>query len=246
MSAQQPARGAQPKPATPSTPAAKRAAPGTPQRRRRARKRRCRSSVGETLTYDVAWSGLPGGRLGRQPGSMEKRPSYNSTAYYIVAEGRPMPLIARFYALYYKMDSLLDSFTTLSQRSRSTGGRRAQALRDHDLQPGQPPRAVRGAGGAGAVKSEFAVPQNVQDGLATLYALRGRDVQGGRAAVVPVTDDGALYTANFDVGGPEPIKVPLGQVDAWKLRVTILDADQPARRQATSAPGSRPTPAGCP
>ena len=36
---------------------------------------------------------------------VEKKPSFNSTAYYIVAEGRPLPLIQRIYALYYKMDN---------------------------------------------------------------------------------------------------------------------------------------------
>src|SRR5687767_2751847 len=72
--------------------------------------------VGETLTYDVAWSTylIAGTAVSTV---VEKKPSYGSTAYYIVAEGRPLPFIARLYALYYKMDTLLDSVTTLSQRS---------------------------------------------------------------------------------------------------------------------------------
>src|SRR4051812_1257940 len=64
--------------------------------------------VGETLTYDVAWSNylVAGSAVSRV---VEKRPASNSSgAYYIVAEGRPLPLIARIYALYYKMDSLID------------------------------------------------------------------------------------------------------------------------------------------
>jgi hypothetical protein len=29
-----------------------------------------------------------------------------------------------------------------------------------------------------------------------------------------------LYTAHFDVTGPEQVKVPLGTVSAWNLRIT--------------------------
>ena len=73
-------------------------------------------SVGETLTYDVGWSTylVAGSAISRV---VEKRPGKGSAAYYIVAEGRPLPIIARLYPLYYKMDSLIDSLSTLSQRT---------------------------------------------------------------------------------------------------------------------------------
>src|SRR4051812_48366098 len=50
--------------------------------------------VGETLTYDVAWSQylVAGSATCRV---VDKRASGSSAAYYIVAEGRPLPLIAR-------------------------------------------------------------------------------------------------------------------------------------------------------
>jgi len=176
--------------------------------------------VGETLTFDVSWSNylVAGSATSRV---VEKRPSYNSTAYYIVAEGKPIPLVARFYSVYYKMDSLLDSFSTLSQRTslyteegnrkvfsstlfnRSTG--RAQF--EQQYQP----------------TLQFPIPANVQDGLATLYTLRGRTFRPGESVSVPVADLGLLYTVKFDVGTPAPITVPLGQLDAWPLRITITD-----------------------
>src|SRR4051794_13871029 len=72
--------------------------------------------VGETLTFDVAYSTyLVAGSATSTV--IEKRSSSGANAYYIVAEGRPLPLIARIYALYYKMDTLVDSVTGLSQRS---------------------------------------------------------------------------------------------------------------------------------
>ena len=64
--------------------------------------------VGETLTYDVSWSSyLTAGTAVTTV--KDKKPSYNSTAYYVVAEGRPTPLLSKLYTLYYKMDSLIDS-----------------------------------------------------------------------------------------------------------------------------------------
>src|SRR3712207_423352 len=64
--------------------------------------------VGEVLTFDVAYSTyLVAGTATSTV--VEKRAADNSTAYFIVAEGRPLPLIERIYALYYKMDTMLDS-----------------------------------------------------------------------------------------------------------------------------------------
>src|SRR5260370_39451368 len=72
-------------------------------------------ATGETLSYDVSWSSyLTAGTATTTV--KEKKPSFGSTAYYIVAEGRPTPLLSKLYAVYYKMDTLLDSFTLLPQR----------------------------------------------------------------------------------------------------------------------------------
>src|SRR2546428_7851118 len=71
--------------------------------------------VAETLTYEVSWSSvLVAGTAAATV--IEKKPSFNSTAYYMVAEGRPVPLLQKLYNLYYKMDTLVDSLTPLSQR----------------------------------------------------------------------------------------------------------------------------------
>src|SRR5262245_2023699 len=71
--------------------------------------------VGETLSYDVSWTSfLVAGTA--TVSVKEKKAANDSAAYYIVAEGRPIPLLTRLYSLYYKMDSLLDSYTALSQR----------------------------------------------------------------------------------------------------------------------------------
>jgi hypothetical protein len=75
------------------------------------------------------------------------------------------------------------------------------------------------------------VPQQTQDGLAAFYPLRGRTWKTGDRATIPVTDSGSLYTAQFDVGALETVRVPFGQSSAWKLKVGITDAsNQPVWR----------------
>jgi hypothetical protein len=182
--------------------------------------------AGETLTYDVSWSQFltAGTAVARV---LEKKASNGSTAYALVADGRPVPLVARFYSVYYKMDSLLDSFTGLSQWTSTyseESGRKHQTSTRFD-------RAARRAfyeDHTEPAKEDFAVPPTVQDGLATLYAIRGRTFKAGDRFAIPVADDGSLYNVEFSVWGPERVRVPLGDINAWNLRITILnDQRQP-------------------
>jgi len=100
--AQRPRAAAPPKPAAPA------AQRGTTVRTERA----VPFAVGETLTYDVSWSAyVTAGTATIRVA--EKKPSYGSTAFYVVAEGRPTPLVSKLYSLYYKIDALLDAYTLL-------------------------------------------------------------------------------------------------------------------------------------
>src|SRR5262245_43360578 len=68
----------------------------------------------ERLTYDVSWSSfLVAGTAVLTVA--DKKPSAESLAYSIVVEGSPVPFVARLYTLFYKMDTLLDAYTLLSQ-----------------------------------------------------------------------------------------------------------------------------------
>ena len=131
----------------------------------------------------------------------EKRPSYDSIAYYVVAEGRPLPMLARLYNLYYKMDALVDSRTLLSQR----GSLYAEEGDEHRLAATRFDRAARRAffelQSGETAKTNYAVPPGTQDGLAVLYALRTRAFKAGERFVTPVADGGSLYTVSADVAG---------------------------------------------
>jgi hypothetical protein len=181
--------------------------------------------AGETLTYDVSWlqfvtAGTAVTRV------VERKPSNGSTAYTLVADGRPIPLVARFYPVYYKMDSLFDAFTGLSQWTSTYSeerGRKRLASTRFD-------RAARRAfyedSSDPSAKRDLTVPAGVQDGLATLYSIRGRTFKARDRFSVPVADDGSLYSVEFEVVSRERVYVPFGDVDAWNLRITVLDAER--------------------
>ena len=143
--------------------------------------------VGETLTYDVSWSQFlaAGTAVARV---VEKKPSSGSTAYAIVADGRPLPLVARFYPVYYKMDSLLDSFSILSLETSSYSeekGRKRQSTTRFD-------RGARRAfyeAPTESVKQDFEVPTCRTHQRSTLSAATR---SAGEHFAIPVADDGSL------------------------------------------------------
>ena len=87
----------------------------TPAQERPAAERDVPFAVGETLEYDVGWSSyLTAGTATLSVRA--KKPSYDSVAYYVVAEGQATGLVAALYPAYYKADTLLDVYTLLPQR----------------------------------------------------------------------------------------------------------------------------------
>lgn len=187
-------------------------------------------NVGETLTYDVSWSSyLTAGTAVTTV--KEKRPSYSSTAYYVVAEGRPTPLMSKLYSLYYKMDTLIDAYTLLPQRGSvysEEGKRHRFRATMFDRSAGKAFFEYRSAT---TVKADFPVSPYVQDALSAIYVLRAIPLKAGDRMTMPVSDNGTNYKVQMDVAGLERVRTPLGEVSAWKIRPAISDEkNQPVGR----------------
>jgi hypothetical protein len=188
--------------------------------------------VGETLTYDVTWSSyLVAGSATTTV--KERRPSADSNAYYIVAEGQPLPLLQKIYKIYYRMDTLVDIASLLSQRTSlesQVGGSQRLATTTFNRASR---RAVHEDKAETPARVDFAVPAQVQDGLSALYSLRANPLKTGQRVAMPVADGGALYNVTMDVGAVERLRVPAGEMGAWNVKVTITDAKgQPAATNA--------------
>lgn len=185
--------------------------------------RRVPFAVGETLTYDVSWSSyLTAGTAVTTV--REKRPSYSSTAYYIVAEGRPTTLLSRLYSLYYKVDTLLDGYSLLPQR----GSIYSEEGRRHRYRTTLFDRAANKVmfefTTDTTVKSDFATSPVAQDALSAMYALRAASFTPGDRISMPISDNGENLKAQFDVGSLEKVKTPLGEFAAWRVKIALADA----------------------
>jgi hypothetical protein len=176
--------------------------------------------VGETLTYDVTLSSyvVAGTAVATVEG---KRPLSSRTAYHIVAEGRPLPMLASLYALYYRMETFLDSVTLLphlvAMYSEEGANKRVGRTSFDRLSR----RASLEMEAERTARWEIDVPQQVQDGLSALYVLRAVDWKPGNRIVLPVIDQGNLYTLQAEAVGRELVTVPLGDLDSWNLKISI-------------------------
>jgi hypothetical protein len=184
--------------------------------------------TGETLTYDVSWSNylIAGTAVTTVK---EKRPSFNSTAYYIVAEGRTTPLLSKLYPVYYKLDTLVDAFTMLPQR----GSIYTEEGRRHRYRSTLFDRAAQTARFEvqGETATEVKVPPNAQDALSTMYALRAMSFKSGDRITMPVCDNGSTYKLLIDVRAAERVRTGLGDGSALRLNLTLFDAhDTPVGR----------------
>ena len=176
--------------------------------------------VGETLTYDVSWSSyLTAGSATVRV--VEKKPSYGSTAYYVVAEGRPTPLLAKLYSLYYKVDSLIDVFSLLPQRAStySEEGKRHRmktTMFDHPKKHAEYQIETKTAG----PKRPVTISPVAQDPLGALFVLRSIPLKAGEKITMPICDGGKSYKVTIQAGANEPVKTAAGAVDTQKITVT--------------------------
>lgn len=176
-------------------------------------------NVGEVLAYDVSWSAV------LVAGTATARVVDNrAEAYSIVVEGRPVPMVARLYNLYYRMDSLLNSRSLLSER----GTLYSEEGSDKTTGTTRFDRAARRAFyermAETTTKTDFSIPAATQDGLAAFYTIRARAFKSGERFTVPVSDSGGVYSVQIDVAQPETVRVPVGELSAWNLKIGITDA----------------------
>jgi hypothetical protein len=179
-------------------------------------------ALGETLSYDVSWSSyLTAGTA--TTAVKEKKPSFGSTAYYIVAEGRPTPLLSKLYSVYYKIDTLLDSFSLLPQR----GSVYSEEGKRHRFKTTQFDRAAKKVlfeyKTDTTVKADFATSAVTQDALSAIYVLRAIPLKTGDTMTMPVSDNGINYKVRFDVGPAERVRTPMGEQQALKVRLSVFN-----------------------
>jgi hypothetical protein len=185
--------------------------------------------VGEVLEFDIGWSLYPTAG-GATVSVKEKRPSLGSTAYYIVAEGRPTPLLSKLYTLYYKADTLIETTTLLPQRGSlySEEGKRHRMKTTTFHQAAR--KATYEVETRTIVKKDLAIPGFTQDALSAVYVLRSIPFKAGEKFNMPVSDNGNVYKVQMQIGASEPVKTPLGTINALKIVPVITGPDKDSPR----------------
>jgi hypothetical protein len=176
-------------------------------------------TAGETLTYDVSWSSfLTAGTATIRVA--EKKASYGSTAYYILAEGRPTALVSKLYPLYYKVDTLLDVYSLLPQRGSvySEEGKRHRmktTLFEHARQRAQYKVETRTV-----VDKTVSISAVAQDPLGALFVLRSIPLKPGEKMTMPVCDGGNSFKVLVQAGAVETVQANGGAIQAQRLTLT--------------------------
>lgn len=159
---------------------------------------------------------------------VEQRPTAGSMAHYITAEGRPGALIAALYPVYYKADTLIDVQTLLPHRGsiyRDERGKRRHAIVTFDW-PARTARFEVRTGEPATVTSQHdeKVPADAQDALSAIFLLRATALASGTRLTLPIVVNGRVYRVEMAVTAREQVACGLGQVDAWRVTPTLLDA----------------------
>jgi hypothetical protein len=189
--------------------------------------------VGETLEYDVGWSSyLTAGAATLSV--REKKSSYGSIAYYVVAEGRATGVVGALYHAYYKADTLLDVYSLLPQRgsvySDEAGRRRQRVTR---FEQGKRKAHFEVTPGPGHQK-QVALPGPTHDALSAVLALRMLRLGEGVSVTIPVSDGGRVFRVQARVRGRERLSTRLGQVMAWRVEPVIIgDTGEMGARKLT-------------
>jgi hypothetical protein len=181
--------------------------------------------AGETLDYDVGWSSFVTAGTAEIV-VKEKKPSYNSTAYYIVAEGRPTPIVSKLYTLYYKADTLIDVFSLLPQRGSlySEEGKRHRMRTTTFDQAAK--KATFQVETRTVAKKDLTIQGFTQDALSAIYVLRSIPFKAGDKFTRPVTDNGQIYKVQMQVGTVEPVRTGIGTINGLKITPMITGPDK--------------------
>jgi hypothetical protein len=179
--------------------------------------------AGETLAFDISWSDYLTAATATVT-VKDKRLSFDSTAYYLVAEGQPVGLLAAIYSVYYKVDSLLDVYTLLPQRasvfSQEGRHRRMQVTRFNQRER----RATYEMTTATVYKRELHLTSPTHDPLSALYILRTLPMRPGESTSIAVVNEDALFDVKVTIAGRETLETPLGRQAAWKLTPRVMDS----------------------
>jgi hypothetical protein len=172
---------------------------------------------GEILKYDVSWSNILTAGTAIMEVKEETRPDGKSVLAFNVT-GHSTGLVGSLYPVTEAAQSVFDPLImkSLSYSLKEDYGKKKRqrvVVFDHAQRTvistlnNDPPKTLD-------------VPEQVQDGLSSLYYLRTReDLETGRTIVINVLDSEKNWSVEFQVLGREKLKTPMGEFSTIKVRI---------------------------
>lgn len=177
--------------------------------------------VGETLKYDVSWSGtFIAGQATFRVVDQQLLAS-GRTGYALQAEVQSGAAVSSLYKLNYKMESVLDAASPAAVWSMSTtneGGR--VGIKTITFGPADADVELRSTS---TTRSKIKLPPHTLDILGALYVLRALPIKSGGSVTMPVLEGDALSQIQLTFGPKEIINTGLGKLAAWKVTPVMLD-----------------------
>jgi len=172
---------------------------------------------GETLTYDISWSGIFSSGTATMTVEAQRLPDGREVLRFMV-QGRTVGLMDKIYPVSDTVQSVFDPqlMQSLSYSLRETYGSKKR-LRVTEFDHGRKTAICRLDEDPPEV---LAISDRVQDGLSLLYVLRTReDHPIGRRTDVEVVDSGKNWTIEVAVLAREQVRTPAGEFSTIKIRM---------------------------
>jgi hypothetical protein len=172
---------------------------------------------GEKLTYDISWSNILQAGKAVMEVIKEEGPG-GGTAYRCISTAKSAGLVSRFYKVSDTIATVIDSQSVNSlafHLNQNHGKRKRLREMTFDHEKGMVSVVTDGQ------QSTYAVPQEVQDPLSSLYYIRSRqdvDFNPGKPIIVNVHEDDKTWAVEVQTIGREKIKTPLGEFNTIKIK----------------------------
>ncbi len=170
---------------------------------------------GEKLTYEISWSNIVRAGTAVMEVREEQLPD-GKTVYHLVSTAVSAGLVSKFYKVSDRIESFIDidGLCSLSFHLDQRHGKRKKK-RDMTFDHEKGTVLVLSDG----KQETYAVPDDVQDALSSLYYVRARqDFIVGKPITVNVHEDGKTWAVEVHTLGREKIKTALGEFNTIKIK----------------------------
>jgi len=179
--------------------------------------------VGEKLTYEIKWMGVP---VGLAYFNIKEIVEVNGReCYHIIVVVKSNTFLSKIYRVEDEFHSYIDKEKLYSLRfikKQSEGNYRSHEVVDYDQEAH---KAVYRSLRNGSVK-EFTIPENTQDDLSAIYCFRIQDIDLSKKISLPVNADEKNWNLEIRILERGSMNLSrIGSVDAIEVEPVVISTE---------------------